>query len=147
MQFLDLIESRSDGGRWGTEQAMPAWMRICAGLVLAAAFSCSAQDGHPVAPPQAGGTSQRPTESYVAPQAGGGAKQTTQEDAQAADNHRKRQISDESTQLLALAVALKAEVDKTNKDVLSINVIRKADEIERLAHTVKEKIKQGSGPG
>jgi hypothetical protein len=47
--------------------------------------------------------------------------------------------------LLAMALSLKAEVDKTNKDTLSIKVIRKADEIERLAKTVKERIKQGSG--
>jgi hypothetical protein len=32
-------------------------------------------------------------------------------------------------------------VDKTNKDMLSITVIRKADAIEKLAHQVKEKMK------
>jgi len=32
-------------------------------------------------------------------------------------------------------------VDKTTKDTLSLAVIRKADEIERLAHGVKEKMK------
>ena len=50
------------------------------------------------------------------------------------------------TQLLAMAVDLKAEVDKTSKDTLSINVIRKAEAIERLAKSVKEKIKQNSRP-
>ena len=54
---------------------------------------------------------------------------------------RKKELSDESAQLLTLAMALKAEVDKTNKDMLSLNVIRKADEIEKLAHNVKEKMK------
>ena len=62
-----------------------------------------------------------------------------------ADSERKKQISDESTRLLAMAVALKAEVDKTTKDTLSLSVIRKADEIEKLAKTVKEKMKQGPG--
>jgi len=42
--------------------------------------------------------------------------------------------------LLKLATDLKAEVDKTTKDTLSLNVIRKADEIERLAHNVKGKM-------
>ena len=60
---------------------------------------------------------------------------------------RKKQISDESSQLLAMALSLKSEVDKTSKDTLSLKVIRKADEIERLAKTVKEKIKQGAGAG
>ena len=59
----------------------------------------------------------------------------------AANAERKKQLSDESAQLLTLAMSLKAEVDKTNKDMLSLNVIRKADEIEKLAHSVKEKMK------
>jgi hypothetical protein len=44
-----------------------------------------------------------------------------------------------------MAVELKAEVDKTNKDTLSLSVIRKADAIEKLAKTVKDKMKQ-TGP-
>jgi hypothetical protein len=43
--------------------------------------------------------------------------------------------------LLALATELKVDMDKTNKDMLSLDVIRKADEIEKLAHSVKEKMK------
>ncbi len=58
---------------------------------------------------------------------------------------RKRQLSDDSSRLLALAIALKAEVDKTSKDTLSLNVIRKADEIEKLAHNVKAKTKLTAG--
>jgi hypothetical protein len=64
-----------------------------------------------------------------------------QQSFDAANAERKKQLSDDSTKLLTLAMALKAEVDKTNKDMLSLNVIRKADEIERLAHNVKEKMK------
>jgi hypothetical protein len=40
-----------------------------------------------------------------------------------------------------MALALKAEVDKTTKDTLSLDVIRKAEQIERLAKSVKEKMK------
>jgi hypothetical protein len=43
--------------------------------------------------------------------------------------------------LLRLATELKTAVDKTSKDTLSIGIIRKADEIERIAHGVKEKMK------
>jgi hypothetical protein len=57
----------------------------------------------------------------------------------------KRQISDDSAKLLTLAMALKAEVDKTNKDTLSLDVIRKADEIEKLAHNVRDKMKVSVG--
>jgi hypothetical protein len=59
----------------------------------------------------------------------------------AANAERKKQIADDSAKLLKLANDLKAEIDKTSKDTLSLNVIRKADEIERLAHSVKEKMK------
>jgi hypothetical protein len=60
---------------------------------------------------------------------------------EAANVERKRQISDDSAKLLKLASDLKSEVDKTSKDTLSLGVIRKADEIEKLAHNVKEKMK------
>jgi hypothetical protein len=59
----------------------------------------------------------------------------------AANAERKRQLNDDSAKLLKLAADLKSEVDKTSKDTLSLGVIRKADEIERLAHSVKEKMK------
>ena len=42
---------------------------------------------------------------------------------------------------MALANELKSQVDKSNKDTLSLDVVRKADEIEKLAHSVKEKMK------
>ena len=59
----------------------------------------------------------------------------------AANQERKKQIADDSAKLLKLATELKTEVDKTTKDTLSLGVIRKADEIEKLAHNVKEKMK------
>jgi len=60
---------------------------------------------------------------------------------EAANVERKKQIADDSARLLKLATDLKAEVDKTSKDTLSLGVIRKAEEIEKLAHSVKEKMK------
>jgi hypothetical protein len=63
----------------------------------------------------------------------------------AANAERKKQIADDTAKLLKLANDLKAEVDKTSKDALSLNVIRKADEIEHLAHNVKEKMKLSVG--
>ncbi len=63
----------------------------------------------------------------------------------AANAERKKQIADDSAKLLKLATDLKAEVDKTSKDTLSLGVIRKAEEIEKLAHSVKEKMKLSMG--
>jgi hypothetical protein len=36
---------------------------------------------------------------------------------------------------------LKEEVDKSSKDTMSITVIKKAEEIEKLAKSVKERMK------
>ncbi len=72
-------------------------------------------------------------------------QKTSQQKFEAANAARKKQIADDSARLLKLAADLKAEVDKTSKDTLSLTVIRKADEIERLAHAVKEKMKLSVG--
>jgi len=60
---------------------------------------------------------------------------------EAANVERRRQIADDSAKILELANELKKEIDKTDKDTLSINVIRKAEMIEKLAKGVKEKMK------
>ena len=43
--------------------------------------------------------------------------------------------------LFKLATELKGYVDKSNENVLSLDVLKKAEEIEKLAHSVKEKMK------
>lgn len=50
----------------------------------------------------------------------------------------RQQVNDETANLLAMAYALKAEVDKTNKDTLSISVVRKANQIEQLARKERD---------
>lgn len=59
----------------------------------------------------------------------------------ARNQDRQKQLVEDTQKLLTLATELKTDVDKTNKDTLSVDVIRKADEIEKLAHSVKEKMK------
>jgi hypothetical protein len=59
-----------------------------------------------------------------------------------ANKRRQEQIKHDTDQLFQLATELKAYVDKTNENILSLDVIRKADQIERLAHNVKDKMKQ-----
>jgi len=73
-------------------------------------------------------------------------QQAKQQNFEAVNAERRKIIADESTLLLKLATDLKAEVDKTNKDTLSINVIRRADLVEKLAHDMKEKMKLSIGP-
>ena len=118
----------------------PGFWTACAALVVAVAVASVAQDKRPA-------TSHPATEA-TATQAGAKlpqAKDGKQANALSPEDSRKKEITEQSAELLNMALALKAEVDKTTKDTLSLNVIRKADEIEKLAKSVKEKMKQSSG--
>ena len=64
----------------------------------------------------------------------------------AANKKRQQDIRDETNKLFQLATELKAAVDKTDENVLSLEVVRKADEVEKLAKKVKEKMKEAIGP-
>lgn len=57
-----------------------------------------------------------------------------------ANEQRQAQLKADTDKLLALSQELKEYVDKTNENVLSMDVIKKADEIEKLAHSVKQKM-------
>ncbi len=57
---------------------------------------------------------------------------------------RKQQIASDSARLLQLATELKAEMDKSSKETLSLNIVRKADAINKLAHDLKEEMKQSA---
>jgi hypothetical protein len=63
------------------------------------------------------------------------------ERAKAANQQRQQHLKQDTDKLLKLATELKTEVDKSNANILSVEVIKKADEIEKLAHSVKEKMK------
>lgn len=56
------------------------------------------------------------------------------------DERHKRLVSD-TARLVELTNELKTEVDKAAKDELSLDVVKKAAEIEKLAHDVKERMK------
>ena len=54
---------------------------------------------------------------------------------------REAQIAADTEKLYQLAQELKVELDKSTKDTLSLAVIRKAAEIEKLAHSISERMK------
>jgi len=58
-----------------------------------------------------------------------------------ASEDRYAALKTDTDKLLKLAVELKAYVDKSNEHVLSLDVVKKAEEIEKLAHSVKDKMK------
>ena len=63
-----------------------------------------------------------------------------------ANKKRQQEIHDDTEKLFQLATELKAAVDKSNENVLSLDVVRKADEVEKLAKKVKDKMKEAVGP-
>ncbi len=54
---------------------------------------------------------------------------------------RFEDLRKDTDKLLKLATELKASVDKANKDTLSLEVVRKTEEVEKLAKQVREKMK------
>jgi hypothetical protein len=56
------------------------------------------------------------------------------------DDRHKRLIAD-TDKLLQLATELKVDVDKSTPNELSVKVIQKATEMEKLSHDVKERMR------
>jgi 5'-deoxynucleotidase YfbR-like HD superfamily hydrolase len=63
------------------------------------------------------------------------------EAAKKAAKERIAALKIDSDKLLKLSVELKQYVDKSDENVLSLDVVKKAEEIEKLARSVKDKMK------
>jgi hypothetical protein len=78
------------------------------------------------------------------PPAAAMAEKTADDSAQAKPPERvlpadaqKQDAAREAEDLLKMATELKSEVDKSTKDTLSVTVVRRAGEIEQMAHKVR----------
>jgi TolA-binding protein len=60
---------------------------------------------------------------------------------------RQKAIKKDTDQLLKLATELKEYVDKTNENIMSMDVLKKSEEIEKLAKSVHDKMKAGGYEG
>lgn len=137
------VQAGSTSGR-----LKPLRMTTAAGLLACGAMLAFAQQQPPAMPAGSPPPAEKP---YLLPEANRPLdandlmvmqqQQTKKDKFEAANALRRKQISDDAAKLLQLATELKAQVDKTDKDTLSLDVIRKADSIERLAKGVKEKMK------
>lgn len=67
--------------------------------------------------------------------------------AKARNKERQKKLKEDTDKLLKLATELKEYVDKSNEQILSIDVLKKTDEIEKLAKSVRDKMKAGSYDG
>jgi hypothetical protein len=61
--------------------------------------------------------------------------------AHLAQDERHKRMAQDADKLLALATELKADVDKATKNETSVTAFQKANEIEKLAHDVKERLR------
>jgi len=61
--------------------------------------------------------------------------------AKKANQARQADLKRDTEKLFKLATELKESVDKTSESTLSLDVIKKAEEIEKLARSVKDKMK------
>lgn len=100
-------------------------MNRFAGAIAALLFLClsgagGTQDSSPAVP------------SVAAPQASQQAKETPTD------------ARTDAEQLFKLASELKTAVDKSNENVLSLQVVRRAEAVEKLAHELRQKIKDHS---
>ncbi len=125
------------------------WWRFRAGhIVVAVALACgvAAEAQSPGQPyPYPGAAPARPGQAGQPPQMGGDLPRTSgpilENQEKARNLERQRRLVADTQRLLQLATELKAEVDKTNQNILSVDVVKKAEEIERLAKSVKDRMK------
>ncbi len=61
--------------------------------------------------------------------------------AERRNSDRQKALMADTDKLLQLAEELRDEVAKSNKDELSIGVVKKSEQIEKLAKSVKEKMR------
>ena len=115
---------------------------VAGALIIFALFGCraEAQDVAPAQVPDASvsnGQRQRDSDDQWI-------QQQRREMLKKQNEQRQQDIKKDTDQLLDLATELKQYVDKTNENIISLDVIKKADQIEKLAHAVKEKMKGGN---
>jgi hypothetical protein len=112
-------------------------MRLCVcSLVFFLWLLCSPLFGQSApAPPHRGDLGAAPASEDEA------SERLSHDMAKKANQERAAALKVDTDKLLKLAVELKASVDKSNENLLSVDVIKKAEEIEKLAHSVKDKMK------
>jgi capsid protein len=104
------------------------------GVVIFAVGATSTAFAEPVQQQRIPGIEQKPPEDAER-------ARVEKEMAKQANQERQAVLKRDADNLLRLATELKQYVDKSNQNVLSVDVIKKAEQIEKLAHSVKEKMR------
>jgi hypothetical protein len=112
-----------------------AGLRVSSGIVEAQ------HTGMPKGPPLPNGPDALPTLDQPNPVPDPTRVHMDEERVKAMNDDRHKRLSADIERLQALTNELKSDLDKANKDELSVEVIRKAAEIEKLAHDVQSRMK------
>jgi len=128
-----LVSKVPEGEQMRRSNAKLRWVAVAlAGILLTGAVSAAQ------GPPQ---NSQSPTLEPLPPPFGhrdDNVKTVEQVQIQNAQNaYWQKQLTQDTAKLLGLAKQLEEEVDKSNGRTLSVDVIKKATEIDKLAKSVK----------
>ena len=84
---------------------------------------------------------QRIEGTAIAPDGDANRDRIVRDMAKKANQERQVALKNDTEKLVKLAGELKDYVDKSNENMLSVDVLKKAEEIERLARSVKDKMK------
>ncbi len=109
-------------------------MTRIAAAVIVLVLLAGAQDEGPRMHPERDATQAAPTEDQMM-------KDMERANQKKQNKARYDSLKADTDRLLQLATELKQSVDKSNENTLSIDVIKKAEQVEKLAHQVKEKMK------
>ncbi len=131
--------------RLGVRLSKRHLVRVLACLVSVAVLTGAAQPGQQTPSPSpvlSKPSSQTNPSSNAVTQQQTRNRQTGQQAGTAENAERSSQLAEESAKLLKLATDLKTEVDRTTMDTLSLEVIRKSGEVEKLARNVKKEMQR-----
>jgi hypothetical protein len=98
--------------------------------VMAAQRSPGMNSGKPIDPPPSG-----------VPPVTSPTWSNPDDERKAMEDDRRKRLAADADRLVLLTNELKSDIDKTTKDQLSLGVIKKAQEIEKLAHDVENRLK------
>jgi uncharacterized Zn finger protein (UPF0148 family) len=110
-------------------------------LILSLTLMSTMTPGQSSSDPQDFPAKHPPINGQVAPPEDENVAKQQKEMAKKANLERQAELKRATDKLFQLSTELKQYVDKTNENVLSLDVLKKADEIEKLAHSVKVKMR------
>jgi type VI protein secretion system component VasF len=142
---MNAVRSRSVKRKAGRAQSWGLWLFAlgCISALLVAMgvglMKTQAQEAFPLPAINPPGAKAAPgTQATSTPAAGQpGKQQTALQTGPTATDAQKQEIANQCADLLQMATDLKKAVDKSSADTLSVTVVRKASDIEQLAHKVR----------